>query len=61
MMSTILLLLTFAAIMWIVELVNWAIGYDLNSLGIFPRTTSGLIGIPLAPFLHGSIGFEMVT
>ncbi len=56
MMSTILWLLSFAAVMWIVELVNWAVSHDLNSLGILPRTTSGLIGIPLAPFLHGSIG-----
>ena len=43
-------------LMWAIELVNWATNRNLTSLGIFPRTTDGLLGIPLAPFLHGSIG-----
>ncbi len=26
-----------------------------SSLGILPRTASGLVGIPIAPFLHGGV------
>jgi membrane associated rhomboid family serine protease len=29
---------------------------DLSHWGIVPRKLSGLIGIPLAPFIHGGIG-----
>ncbi len=48
------LLLGFVAAMWLLELVDWAIfGNRLDALGIIPRQTVGLIGIPLAPFLHG--------
>jgi membrane associated rhomboid family serine protease len=49
-----LLLLGFVATMWLVEIIDWAIfGERLDSLGIVPRQTYGLVGIPLAPFLHG--------
>lgn len=49
-----LLLLGFVAAMWIIEIIDWAIlGENLDNLGIIPRRTSGLIGIPLAPLLHG--------
>ena len=34
-------------------------GRQLNAWGIFPRSVNGLIGIPLAPFLHGSFGHVM--
>jgi membrane associated rhomboid family serine protease len=41
---------------WFLGLVNIALlGKSLNSLGIRPRTISGLAGILLAPLLHGSI------
>ena len=36
----------------IVELVNLLTGNALLQFGIVPRTLSGLIGVPLAPFLH---------
>ena len=42
------------AVMWVVEIINGFIGHRLSVWGILPRTTSGLIGIPLSPFLHGS-------
>mgnify|MGYP007026235298 CR=1 FL=1 len=38
---------------WIVEVVNLFLGHRLVSFGILPRSFSGLIGIPLAPLLHG--------
>ncbi len=45
----------FAAILWIVEAVNFMFGHKLSMLGIFPRTLKGLVGIPLSPFLHSGI------
>ena len=46
------------AVMWVVEIINGFIGHRLSLWGILPRTTPGLIGIPLSPFLHG--GFNHV-
>lgn len=49
-----LLLVGFVAAMWIIEIIDWALfGESLDSLGIIPRQTAGLIGIPFAPLLHG--------
>jgi membrane associated rhomboid family serine protease len=39
-------------VMWAVEILDLLPGVDLDSWGIRPRTARGLIGIPLAPFLH---------
>jgi membrane associated rhomboid family serine protease len=48
------LLGTLVAIMWVAEVVDqWVLGRQLDLLGIIPRTTIGLRGIVLAPFLHG--------
>jgi len=45
------------AIIWIVFLVNFIFFfYDFNNLGIKPKTTEGLIGIVLSPFLHANWG-----
>jgi membrane associated rhomboid family serine protease len=41
------------ALMWISEIVDAATSGDLDSLGIEPREPDGLLGILLAPFLHG--------
>ena len=49
-------LLAIVAAMWVVELANTFMDHRLDEYGILPRTTDGLIGIPLAPFLHGGIG-----
>jgi membrane associated rhomboid family serine protease len=43
------------AAIWIVEAVNILLGHGLTSWGILPRRASGLIGIPLAPFLHAGL------
>jgi len=40
-------------LIWAVELVNLFLGHGLVSWGILPRSFSGLIGIPLAPMVHG--------
>lgn len=39
----------------LVEAINLFTGRSLVSLGIFPRELSGLLGIVLSPFIHGSI------
>lgn len=44
------------AAMWVLEFVDLILPVELDYLGISSREVSGLIGIPLAPFLHG--GFE---
>ena len=41
---------------WAVEVVNLFTGHSLVSLGIQPRTLSGLVGIPIAPLIHGGLG-----
>ncbi len=43
------------AVIWVVEAVNLVMGHGLANWGILPRDSSGLIGIPLAPFIHGSL------
>ncbi len=41
--------------MWCLELVDWLVmSGSLDQWGIAPRSTWGLVGIPLSPFLHGS-------
>ena len=39
-------------VIWLINIVNWLIGSRLNILGIYPRKSFGLIGIPFSPFLH---------
>jgi len=47
------LLLGLLALMWGVEIVDHVLPFArLDSLGIRPRSQSGLWGIPLSPFLH---------
>lgn len=45
---------TIVAVMWLLEIVDIAMGGRLNYFGIYPRNSIGLRGILLAPFLHGS-------
>ena len=37
---------------WIVEIVNIIAGHGLTNWGILPRSLGGIVGIPLAPFIH---------
>jgi membrane associated rhomboid family serine protease len=43
------------AVFWTAFVVNWVLGGSLLSLGVIPRTATGLRGILFAPFLHGSL------
>jgi membrane associated rhomboid family serine protease len=48
------LLLSLVAIAWLAHLVNFITNYSLNWMfKLRPRNPWGLVGIPLAPFLHG--------
>lgn len=55
------LILGAVCLIWAVEAVNVLSGRQLTSLGILPRHLSGLIGIPLSPFVHGSVSHAMVN
>jgi membrane associated rhomboid family serine protease len=47
------------AVIWAMEMVNVLLGHRLVSYGILPRTLSGLVGIPLAPLIHGGLWHAM--
>jgi membrane associated rhomboid family serine protease len=47
--------IAFVLLIWIVFWVEVRFGYRLNTLGVFPRTLSGLKGIIFSPFIHGSL------
>lgn len=44
----------FVALLWVLELVSWALPID--PFGVHPREAIGLVGILTHPFLHGSLG-----
>ena len=50
-----LLVAAFALLLWLIEAAELFFGLDLTSLGVYPRELHGLIGILLAPLIHGSI------
>ncbi|MCZ6603649.1 MAG: rhomboid family intramembrane serine protease [Alphaproteobacteria bacterium] len=47
-------LLALVAVIWIVESVGTVTGHGLTGYGIRPRTLAGLVGVPIAPFVHAS-------
>ena len=54
-------MLGFVTILWIVEIVNLVLGYELNRFGIIPREIVGLRGLVFSPFLQGSINHLMLN
>ncbi len=48
-------IIVLVALVWSVEVVNLFLGHRLVSFGIFPRSFTGLMGIPLSPLLHAGI------
>ncbi|MBI9035426.1 MAG: rhomboid family intramembrane serine protease [Bacteroidales bacterium] len=52
--NKILWILAFIAFLWLVQLLNFISGYIFLDYGILPRHISGLMGIILSPFIHGS-------
>ena len=47
--------ITLLVIIWIVFVLDQAFSLDLSYFGIFPRRISGLRGILISPFIHGSL------
>jgi membrane associated rhomboid family serine protease len=47
--------LAFVGFVWIVFILEYIRPFQLESFGVTPRTLRGLIGIPLAPFLHENL------
>ncbi len=45
----------FLLFIWVVFWAELRFGLDLKSYGIYPRTTSGLVGIFSSVFIHGSL------
>lgn len=45
--------LGFVALIWLIDIVNWALALELQRFGVRPRQLAGLPGILLAPLLHG--------
>jgi membrane associated rhomboid family serine protease len=52
--SSLYLLIGFIGVILVVEVLNGLVDHSLNAYGLVPRTTGGMVGIPLSPFLHGS-------
>jgi membrane associated rhomboid family serine protease len=50
------LALAFVAVLWLIQLSNWAMDLGPGELGVRPREWAGLPGVLVAPLLHG--GFE---
>jgi membrane associated rhomboid family serine protease len=44
--------LAFVALLWVIQLLNWGMGLELERFGVRPRELAGLPGILLAPLLH---------
>lgn len=51
-----LIVIVLVAVMWAVELIDVVPGTELDPWGVRPRSWRGLLGIGLAPFLHGGFG-----
>jgi membrane associated rhomboid family serine protease len=49
------ILLSAAAFMWLIQIINLLLNYPLSHLGIVPRELGHFAGIIFAPFLHGSL------
>jgi len=45
--------LGFVALIWLIDILNWALDLQLQRFGVRPRQFAGLPGIVLAPLLHG--------
>lgn len=54
--GALILMVGFAAVLWIVQILNAIDDYRLDRFGIKPREADGLWGVVTAPFLHSSYG-----
>ena len=49
------LALAFVGLLWLIQLSNWVLDLGPPDLGVRPREWSGLIGVFVAPMLHGGV------
>lgn len=50
-------LVSILVLFYVIELIDFIFfSGGLDTLGVYPRTLSGLKGVPLMPFLHGGFG-----
>lgn len=47
-----LLPILFIALLWIIALIEYTLGVNFSTLGVYPRTLKGLPGILLMPLVH---------
>ena len=47
--------IAFVAVIWATFFLGCVLPFDINSLGLTPRTLVGLVGIPATPFLHANL------
>jgi membrane associated rhomboid family serine protease len=47
-------MLKVVGVLFVIQVLNWLLGYRLNYLGNYPRHLRGLPGIVISPFLHGN-------
>lgn len=47
--------LGFTGALWLVKLVELALGLDFTQYGVYPQRLQGLVGVFLAPLIHGSL------
>jgi membrane associated rhomboid family serine protease len=59
--TAILQVLMLIIIIWIIEIINHSLGYQLSNYGILPRTSHGLMGILLAPLIHNGVGHTLMN
>jgi Uncharacterized membrane protein (homolog of Drosophila rhomboid) len=55
------LVLLLLATMWILEILDQVLFLDLDRFGIVAHDPEGLLGVPLAPFLHAGFGHLMAN
>jgi membrane associated rhomboid family serine protease len=48
--------LSFVALLWVIQLSNWALDLGPAEFGVRPRQLAGLPGILVAPLMHGGFG-----
>ncbi len=53
-LTSVLYPLAFIIVLWLVKLAEVVFAWELGTLGIYPQSLSGLKGILLSPFIHGS-------
>jgi membrane associated rhomboid family serine protease len=52
--QSVILVTAFVSLLWTIKLWEWLLGLPLATLGVYPRSPEGLMGVLFAPLVHGS-------